>query len=89
MVRKAIKIYNGRYSEIFEEFRKVYNSTMDKNNTDEYCYFSLGFYSSILNDLSHNAEMFYAVKNDRVIAASIILMCKGYLNYHLSGSLHE
>ncbi len=93
MVRKAvkndIKIYNGRYPEIFEEFRKVYNSTMDKDNADEYYYFSPEFYSSILNDLSHNAEIFYAVKDNKVIAASIILMCNGYLNYHLSGSLHD
>ncbi len=93
MVRKAvkndIKIYNGRYPEIFEEFRNVYNSTMDKDNADEYYYFSPEFYSSILNDLSHNAEIFYAVKDNKVIAASIILMCNGYLNYHLSGSLHD
>ena len=93
MVRKAIKndikIYNGRYPEIFEEFRKIYNSTMDKDNADEYYYFSPEFYSSILDDLSHNAEVFYAVKDSKVIAASIILMCNGYLNYHLSGSLHE
>ena len=61
-VRKAIKndikIYNGRYPEIFEEFRKVYNATMDKDNADEYYYFSPEFYASILNDLSHNAEIF-------------------------------
>lgn len=93
MVRKAIKndvkIYNGRFLEIFEEFRKIYNLTMDKDNADEYYYFSQEFYSSILNDLNHNAEIFYAVKGDKVIAASIILMCNGYLNYHLSGSLHD
>ena len=93
VIRKAmkndIKIYNGRYPEIFEEFRKIYNSTMDKDAAEAYYYFAPEFYTSILNDLNHNSEVFYAVKDGKIVAASIILMCNGYLNYHLSGSLHD
>ena len=93
MIRKAqkneIKIYNGRYPEIYQVFREIYNSTMDKDNAEEYYYFDSPFYSSILNDLPQNAEVFYAELEGKVIAASIMLMANGRLNYHLSGSRRE
>lgn len=94
MIRKAekngIRIYNGRYPEIYEKFRVIYNSTMDKDNAKDYYYFAPEFYQSILNDMPEQAQVFYAVlPDDTVIAASIMLAANGRLNYHLSGSLRE
>lgn len=93
MIRKAIKngitIYNGRYPEIYEKFRVIYNGTMDKDKADEYYYFKPEFYEAVLNELPYNAQVFYAVKRNEVIAASIIIGANGRLNYHLSGSLEE
>ena len=93
VIRKAkksdIKIYHGHYPEIYEIFREIYNSTMDKDNADEYYYFGSDFYKSILEDLSQNAQVFYAEYSRKIIAASIILMANGRINYHLSGSLRE
>ena len=92
-IRKAIKsdvkVYSGRYHEIFETFREVYNATMDKDSADKYYYFEPEFYKSILNDLPQNAQIFYAVKDGVVIVASIILSANGMMNYHLTGSLRE
>lgn len=93
MIRKAIKndvrIYNGRFPKIYEQFRTIYNSTMDKDNAESYYYFGEGFYKSVLDDLSQNAQVFWAEKDNKVIAASIMLSANGYMNYHLSGSLRE
>lgn len=93
MIRKAqksgITIYNGRYPEIYETFRTIYNGTMDKDNADTYYYFEPEFYESILKDLAQNAQVFYAVFEGKVIAASIMLACNGKMNYHLSGSVRE
>jgi hypothetical protein len=93
MIRKAqkngIKIYFGRYPEIYEIFREIYNDTMTKDNAEEYYYFEEEFYQSILNDLPQNAQVFYAVYKDQVIAASLMLAANGYMNYHLSGSVRE
>lgn len=93
MIRKAvknnIKIYNGRFPEIFERFREIYNDTMDKDDADEYYYFKPEFYTSILEDLPQNAQIFWAEKDSQIIAASIIIFANGYMNYHLSGSLQE
>lgn len=93
MIRKAkkngVSIYNGRFPEIFEKFRVIYNSTMDKDNADKYYYFGNDFYRSILDDLPQNAQIFWAEKDGQVIAASIMLAANGKINYHLSGSLKE
>lgn len=93
MIRKAvkndIKIYNGRFPEIFEKFRVIYNGTMDKDNAEEYYYFKPEFYTSVLEDLPQNSQVFWAEKDGQVIAASIMIGANGYLNYHLSGSLRE
>lgn len=93
MIRKAVKndvkIYNGRFPEIYEKFRIIYNSTMDKDDAEKYYYFEPEFYQSVLEDLPQNAQVFWAEKDARVIAASIMLTANGRINYHLSGSLRE
>ncbi len=88
-MKSGIKIYNGRCPELYHEFHQIYNATMDKDEADAYYYFGKQFYDSILYDLSQNAQVFYAVLENKVIAASIILASNGYLNYHLSGSVRE
>lgn len=93
MIRKAkkngITIYMGRYPEIFKEFREIYNRTMDKDNANEYYYFEPDFYDSVLNDLPENAQIFFAEHEGKIIAASIMLIANGKMNYHLSGSKSE
>lgn len=93
MIRKALKsgirIYNGRYPEIYQKFMTIYNNTMDKDNAEDYYYFGESFYESICEDLSCNAQVFYAELDGKVIAASIMLAANGKMNYHLSGSIRE
>jgi len=93
MIRKAIKnnikIYNGRFPEIYEKFHVIYNETMDKDHAEEYYYFGEEFYKSVLEDLPLNAQVFWAEKDDQIIAASIMLAANRRMNYHLSGSLRE
>jgi lipid II:glycine glycyltransferase (peptidoglycan interpeptide bridge formation enzyme) len=62
---------------------------MDKVHAEEYYYFSKEFYRSVLEDLPNNAQIFFAEKEGRVIAASIILTANGRINYHLSGRLRD
>lgn len=94
MIRKAqkngVSIFSGRNPALFETFREIYNATMDKDHAAEYYYFAPEFYESVLQDLPHNAQIFYAQLPDgTIIAASIMLAANGRLNYHLSGSRRE
>lgn len=93
-IRKAqkngLRVYRGQYPEIYETFREIYNATMDKDHAEKYYYFSPVFYESILNDLPHNAQVFYVQMPDgTVAAASVMLAANGRMNYHLSGSRRE
>lgn len=92
-IRKAIKngvqVNNGNSSEIYEQFRRIYNTTMDRNNAEDYYYFDQAFYQSVLKELSQNSRVFWAEKDGEIIAASIMIYANGHMNFHLSGSLEE
>lgn len=92
-IRKAkkngIKVYNGRFPEIYEKFQLIYKETMDKNNADSYYYFNEDFFQSLCEDLPYNSQIFYATLEDKIIAGAIILVSNCKMNYHLSGSLKE
>lgn len=93
MIRKAqksgVKIYHGQFPEIYKTFKGIYNQTMDSDNAKEYYYFADEFYNSICNDLSDEAQVFWAEVDGKIIASSIMISANGYMNYHLSGSLRE
>ena len=92
-IRKAIKndvrIYNGSSPELCEQFRRIYNATMDRNNADEYYYFDQSFYQSLLSEVAHNSSVFWAEKDGKIIAASIMIYANGRMSFHLSGSLED
>ena len=93
MIRKAekngIEIKHGKDLALFEDFRRIYNATMEKDNAEEYYFFGEKFYESIHNDLHDNYEMFYAVYEGKTIAMSIMLFANKQMHYHLSGSMME
>ena len=93
MIRKAekngIEIRHGKDLALFEDFRRIYNATMEKDNAEEYYYFGEKFYESIHQDLQDNYEMFYAVYEGQIIAMSIMLFANDQMHYHLSGSMIE
>lgn len=93
MIRKAekngIEIRHGKGLELFQDFKRIYNATMEKDHAEEYYFFGDAFYESIHRDLHDNYEMFYAVLNGEIIAMSIMLFANKQMHYHLSGSMIE
>lgn len=93
MIRKAekngIEIRHGKGLELFKEFKRIYNATMEKDHAEEYYFFGDAFYESIDRDMHDNYEMFYAVLNGEIIAMSIMLFANDQMHYHLSGSMTE
>lgn len=93
MIRKAEKngvgIRNGKGLELFKDFKRIYNATMEKDHAVNYYFFGDAFYESIERDLHDNYEIFYAVLNGEIIAMSIMLFANDQMHYHLSGSMIE
>jgi hypothetical protein len=90
VIRKAQKsgvvIKYGKDWALFQKFIALYNNTMKRDNAIDYYFFKENFYRSLCNDLKDNCEIFYAVLDDKIISASIILFANGKMHYHFSGS---
>lgn len=93
VIRKALKsgveIYWGRNPKLSDKFVTLYNTTMDKDDAEDYYYFDKRFYDSVLSDSRHNSLIFYAMYEDKIIAMSIILFSNKQMHYHLSASERE
>lgn len=85
-IKSGVKIFWGRSKDLFDEFRPMYNDTMDKDEADDYYYFDEKFYDSILYSLEMNHLIFYAVYENKIISMAIILFTNGQMHYHLSAS---
>ena len=93
VIRKAekngIEIHHGKDLKLFQDFKRIYNATMEKDHAEQYYFFEDAFYESIHRDMYDNYEMFYAVKDGQIIAMSIMLFANNQMHYHLSGSMME
>ena len=93
MIRKAenngVEIRHGKSLDLFMDFKRIYNATMDRDHADAYYYFGDEFYKSIHQNLYDSYEMFYAIYQNQIIAMSILLFANQQMHYHLSGSLIE
>ncbi len=87
--KNNVTIEHGKGVELIDQFIEIYNQTMDGDNADDYYYFSKEFYHSVINDLSKNHEVFYALKDGEIISIAIMLYANKKMHYHLSGSKYE
>lgn len=89
-IRKAMKrdvsVHYGLDKELMRQFQNLYNVTMQKNGAAQYYFFAADYYNSLLTDLNENTMIFYAMKDNRVIASMIIIMAGKNMSYHLGGS---
>ena len=94
MIRKARKNgvvieHSKPTSELMRVFKLIYDETMRIDHAVDYYFFKDSFYQSIIDSLSDNTEVFYAMLDGKIIAISIILYCNGMMHYHLSGTVAE
>lgn len=71
------------------EFKKIYYSTMDRNNASDYYYFDDEYFDKCLQSFRENillAEVFY---ENKVIAAGFYFISNKTIHVHLSGTLTE
>lgn len=93
IIRKSIKngveIYSGKSNELLNYFVNLYYETMKRDNANEYYYFSNDYFQSLLNDLNHSMQIFYALYEKKIISMSTVIFNKNYIHYHLSASDYE
>jgi hypothetical protein len=71
------------------DFMHIYNSTMDRNQAEQFYYFSEQYFSTLLSDLKKNAYVFFSYKDDHPVSTELILL-NSFVGYSfLGGTLHE
>ncbi|ULG74953.1 GNAT family N-acetyltransferase [Macrococcus brunensis] len=87
--RKGIEVFCTNSKSILPKFIEIYEETMTRDQADSYYFFKNDYYSSYFENLKQNFLIFYAVLNEEIISAAIILLGNRKLHYHLSGTKDE
>ncbi|CAG9338238.1 peptidoglycan bridge formation glycyltransferase FemA/FemB family protein [Clostridium perfringens] len=72
-----------------EEFKKIYYSTMDRKNADDYYYFDDEYFNKCLEFFKENIISIQVIFEEKIIAASLYFVYNNILEAHLSGTLSE
>ena len=92
-VKKAINSGLGIIIEndlsYIEDFLSIYTNTMDRNNADDYYYFTEQYFKSIANLLPENFMYFHVVKDDKIISTELVLCSEKYAYSFLGGTLTD
>ena len=90
IIRKAVKqniaVECGFDESLLTEFQSIYKETMLNARADPYYFFDKDFFKCIFMSLKDNALIFYATKNEEIVAVSLVLLSGDKMNYHLTGS---
>lgn len=95
-VRKNVKRANKNNLEIIientsdhlSEFLDIYYNTMERSEAEEEYYFSKAFYEMI-NQMKDNMMYFYAVSNEKIISAELVLYGSENCYSYLGGTYKE
>lgn len=72
-----------------QNFKKIYYSTMDRNNATDYYYFGDEYFSDILKYFKDNILLVQAIYQEKVIACGLYFIYDKTIHIHLSGTLSE
>ncbi|TPE68981.1 GNAT family N-acetyltransferase [Halalkalibacterium halodurans] len=90
-IRKALK--EGVTYRVTEKpddisaFKKIYYSTMDRNNATDYYYFDDNYFDNCTHFFKENLLLVEAIYEDQPIAMGLYFIYKNVIHIHLSGTL--
>jgi len=71
------------------EFKKIYYSTMDRNNAEEYYYFGDSYFEKCVELFQDNLLLVEAYYEEQTIAMGLYFIYNENIHIHLSGTLSE
>ena len=92
LIRKAMKndiVVKHDSGNYINEFKKIYETTMDRDRARSFYYFPESYYEYMKENMGFETEYFYAYKEGVIVAASVFFYNEKYMHYHLSGNLVE
>lgn len=87
--RKGVTSRVTYQPESLKDFKKVYYSTMERNNASEYYFFDDAYFDNLLSEFQKNILLVEALVGDDVAAVGLYVVFNGIIHCHLSGTLAE
>ena len=84
--RMGVSIRFDFDAESLDDFYKIYTLTMDKNEAEQYYYFSMQYFNDLIKQLPNNLFFVHAIYEDRIIASILFLYSENYIHGHLGGT---
>ena len=72
--------------EKLDDFIRIYEETMDRDNASDYYYFRREYYDCLFDELKDKVCIFYSKLDDQMLSNCIVFMENGRMSYHLAGS---
>lgn len=88
-LNKGVTCKITKAPEQIEGFKKIYYSTMDRNEAEEYYYFDDMYFNSLKENFHDNLIYVEAVYEEKTIAAGLYFAYGNIIHIHLSGTLSE
>lgn len=90
MIRKAekngLEFIRDNDFKYIEEFKKIYNSTMQRLDADDFYFFDDDYYQKFVNVFKGNGFLGCVKKNEEIIGAALFMYDTEHGHYHLAGS---
>lgn len=88
-LRNDLEIVIENNLEHLKDFLDIYDSTMDRNNADDYYYFKEDYFKRIAALLPDNFMYFHVLKDGKVVSTELVLCSEKYAYSFLGGTLTD
>jgi hypothetical protein len=88
-VRSGVEVVVDLDGSRFEDFYRIYQSTMDRRDADSGYYFPIEFFEAIHEGLHGQFAYFHAIVDDRVVSTELVLVSATTLYSFLGGTLSD
>lgn len=89
-IKKALKndivVYPDTTWEHYEDFRRIYDLTMDRVEATDYYYFNDEYFDNLRTQLGDILQLFVVKLDDTVLSAGLFTLYDGIIQYHLGAS---
>lgn len=89
ILRKGVSYKITTNPDNLSNFKKIYYSTMDRNDAKEFYYFSDEYFEYCINNLKENIVLIEAVYDEMTIAMGMYFIYDKTIHIHLSGTINE
>lgn len=88
-IRAGIDVTSRESPVRFEDFKRIYSQTMNRNEASDFYYFTDEYFDQLADLMGEQLVLFEARYDARVVAAALCLVGDGRIHIHLSGTDSE